>query len=100
MVGIVADIPLTAVGYSIVSPKTLRPRKYRKVCSATGIDPTDQGRGFLRCLDKDGRRLTLVTEDVDYMELLIAGRKAEAFMDLDVSVGAFPITRAGWPGDW
>ena len=41
-----------------------------------------------------------MTEDVAYMELLIAGRKAGAFVDLDVPVGTFPITRAGWPGDW
>jgi hypothetical protein len=48
----------------------------------------------------EGQRLTLVTEDVDYMELLIAGRKAGALEDLDVPVGTFPITRAGWPDDW
>ncbi len=95
-----ADIPVTAVGYSIVSPKTLRPRKYRKVCNAAGMDPTERGWGFLRCLDMYGNRLTLVTEDVAYMELLIAGRKAGALEELDVPVGTFPITKAGWPGDW
>ena len=62
--------------------------------------PTDRGWGFLRCLDKDGQRLTLVTEDVDYMELLIAGRRAGALGDLAVPVGTFPVTRAGWPDDW
>jgi hypothetical protein len=96
----VADIPVTVVGYSIVSPTTLRPRQYRKVCIAAGMDPGDRGWGFLRCLDKDGQRLTLVTDDVDYMELLIAGRKAGALVDLDVPVDTFPITRAGWPDDW
>ena len=95
-----ADIPVTVVGYSIVSPTTLRPRKYRKVCTAAGMYPTDRGWGFLRCLDKDGQRLTLVTEDVDYMELLIAGRRAGALGDLAVPVGTFPVTRAGWPDDW
>jgi hypothetical protein len=63
------------------------------------MDPTDGGWGFLRCLDADGQRLTLVTEDVDYMELLIAGRKAGTLEDLDVPVRKFPMTRAGWPGD-
>ena len=58
IVWVVADISATAVGYSIVSPKTLRPRKYRKVCSAAGMDPTERGWGFLRCLDMDGKRLT------------------------------------------
>jgi hypothetical protein len=96
----VADIPVTVVGCSIVRPTTLRPRKYRKVCTAAGMSPTDRGWGFLRCLDSDEQRLTLVTQDVDYMELLIAGRKAGALVDLDVPVGTFPITRAGWPDDW
>jgi hypothetical protein len=41
-----------------------------------------------------------VTEDVDYMELLIAGRKAGALGDLGVPVDTFPITRPGWPDDW
>jgi hypothetical protein len=70
---VAADLPLTTVGHSIVSPTTIRPRKYRKLCAAAGMDPTDQGWGFLRCLDVNGQRLTLMTEDVDYMELLIAG---------------------------
>lgn len=100
MVSLVADLPVTAVGYWIASPTTLRPRKYRRVCSAAGVSPTDRGWGFLRCLDKDGQRITLVTEDVDYMDLLIAGRKAGALEDLDVSVATFPIIRAGWPDDW
>ena len=69
MVDVVVDIPATAVGYSIVSPTSMRPRKYRKLCAASGMDPTDRGWGFLRCLDVNGQRLTLVTEDVDYMEL-------------------------------
>jgi hypothetical protein len=34
----------------------------------------------------DGQRLTLVTDDVDYMELFVAGRKARALGDLDVPV--------------
>jgi hypothetical protein len=100
MVEIVADIPVTVVGYSIVSPTTMRPRKYRKVCTAAGMDPNDRGWGFLRCLDVHGQRLTLVTEDVDYMELLIAGRKARALDELEVSVETFPVTRHGWPDDW
>jgi hypothetical protein len=96
----VGDIPVTAVRYSIVSPKTLRPRKYRKLCTAATLRPTDQGWGFLHCLDVDGQRVTLVTDDVCYMELLIAGRNAGAFGDLEVPVGTFPISRDGWPDDW
>ncbi len=34
----------------------------------------------------DGQRLTLVTDDVDYMELFVAGRRAGALGDLDVPV--------------
>lgn len=60
------EFPVTAVGYSIVSPKTLRPRKYRKLCAAAGTDPT---------------------------ELLIAGREAGALDELDVRFSKFPITR-------
>lgn len=100
MVEVVADIPVTVVGYSIVSPTTMRPRKYRKVCTRAGLDPTDRGWGFLRCLDMDGQRLTLVTEDVDYMELLIAGRKAGALPELEAPVDKFPVSRPGWPSDW
>jgi len=96
----VGDIPLTAVRYSIVSPKTTRARKYRQLCTAAGITPTDWGWGFLQCLDVDGQRVTLVTDDVRYMELLIAGREAGAFGNLTVPVRAFPITREGWPDDW
>jgi hypothetical protein len=100
MVELVADIPLTAVGYSIVSPTTRRPRKYRKICAAGGLDPTDKGWGFLRCLDVNGERLTLVTEDIDYMELLISGRRVGALDQLEVSVDTFPVVRQGWPDDW
>jgi hypothetical protein len=96
----VVDIPVTAVGYSIVSPTTMRLRKYRKLCAAAGLDPTDRGWGFLRCLDEHGQRLTLVTEDVDYMELLIAARRAGTLDELEVSVDTFPVTRLGWPNDW
>jgi hypothetical protein len=64
------------------------------------MDPTDRGWGFLRCLDANGQRLTLVTEDVDYMELLIAARTAGALAELEVPVDTFPVTRPGWPSDW
>lgn len=100
MVSPVADIPVTCVGYSIASPTTLRPRKYRRFCAAAGVNRTDRGWGFLRCLDKDGQRITLMTEDVEYMEMLIAGRKGGALEELDVSVAMFPIIRKGWPDDW
>lgn len=100
MVENVVDILVTAVGYSIISPTTTRPRKYRKVCTAAGLDPTDRGWGFLRCLDVNEQRITLVTEDVDYMALLIAGIKAGALAELEVPVDTFPITRHGWPDDW
>jgi hypothetical protein len=94
----VADIPVTAVGYSIASPTTMRPQKYRTVCTDAGMDPTGRGWGFLRCLDVDGQRLTPVTEDVDYMGLLIAGSEALALEELEVPVDLFPIT---WrPDDW
>jgi hypothetical protein len=99
MLDVVADIPVTVVGYSIVSPRTMRPRKYRKVCTAVGMEPTDRGWGYLRCFDAEGQRLTLMTEDVDYMELLIAARKAGTLAELEVSVDTFPITRPGWPDD-
>jgi hypothetical protein len=95
-----AGVPMTAVRYSIVSSKNLRPRKYRKVCTAARITPTDRGWGFLHCLDVNRQRVTLVTDEVGYMELLIAGRKAGAFGDLAVPVGTFPISREGWPDDW
>ena len=91
---------MTAVGYSIVSPKTLRPKKYRRVCAAAGLTPTDRGWGFLRCLDMDRQHVTLVTDDVDYMELLVLGRRAGTFGDLEVPIRAFPIIKAGWPTDW
>jgi hypothetical protein len=41
-----------------------------------------------------------VTEDVDYLELLIAGRKAGGLAELEVPVDTFPITKPGWPDDW
>jgi hypothetical protein len=85
----VADFPVTVVGCSTVTSTNLRPRKYRKVCTAVGTSPTDRGWEFLRCLDTNGQRLTLVTEDVDYIELLIAGAKAGGPGDLDVPIGTF-----------
>lgn len=95
-----ADIPVTAVGYSIVSPKTLRLRRYRKLCSAAAMIPTEEGWGFLRCHDRGGQKVTLITDDVEYMELLIAGRKAGVLAELEVPFDTFPISRAGWPEDW
>ena len=95
-----ADIPVTAVGYSIVSPKTLRLRQYQKLCSAAGMIPTGEGWGFLRCLDRDGQRVTLITDDIECMGLLIASRKAGVLAELEVPSDTFPISRAGWPEDW
>jgi hypothetical protein len=40
VVELVADFPVTALGYSRVSPATMRPRKYRRVGTAPGLDPT------------------------------------------------------------
>jgi hypothetical protein len=48
---VVANIPKTAVGYAIVSRSTMRPRKYRKLCAAAGMNPTDWSWGYLGCLD-------------------------------------------------
>lgn len=93
-------IPVTAVGYSVVSPGSVRPRKYRRLCTAAGIDPSDSGWGFLRCLDAEGSRVTLITEDVAYMELLIAGRRTASLDELEVPVSKFSVTRSGWPDDW
>lgn len=70
------------------------------MCAAAGLTPTDRGWGFLRCLDIDSQRVTLVTDDVDYMDLLMVGRKAGTLGDLEVPIRSFPIAKAGWPNDW
>jgi hypothetical protein len=96
----VAVIPVTAVGYAVVSPKSLRPRKYRSLCVAAGVSLSDAGWGILRCLDAEGSRVTLITDDVDYMKLLLAGRKSASLDELQVPVSKFPVTRSGWPDEW
>lgn len=51
-------------------------------------------------LDDQGQRITLVTDDVPYLEMLQVGQRVGVLEDLELSPGPFPIARLGWPEDW
>ncbi len=80
--------------------RILGPWRYRRACLRAGLDPTRQGWGLVLCLDPQGKHITLVTDDVPYVEMLQVGQQAGVLEDLELPPGAFPIVRLGWPEDW
>jgi hypothetical protein len=71
---------------------------YRHFCRVAGLHPISGGWGMLHCVGGDGKHVTHVTTDVEYLRALVqAGPLAGG---LEIPVGKFPLSREGWPDEW
>ena len=92
---------LTTSEYAFLTPAALGPRGYRAVCRVLRVDPAPAGYGAVICCDGRGRRLTLLTPDLDYLRAVVelAQRAHELEPGLargiPVSAGKFPLRRSG-----
>lgn len=57
--------------YAFLTPSALGFRGYREVCRRLDLEPVSGGYGALLCSDQRGRRLTLLTTDLDYLRAVI-----------------------------
>ena len=89
----------TPVDYVIVTPTTPGV-DYRQVCTVADLYPSENGWGFVRCVDSEGQRVTRVTDDVPYLQALIDAIGSDVLKGLEIPPEKFPLSRAGWPGDW
>jgi len=87
------------VEYSVATPETLGD-SYERFCDIAGLDATDGGWGFLHCVNDDGQRVTSVTNDVPYLQLILAANGTDALSGLAIPWDKFPFARDGWPDDW
>lgn len=58
-----------------------------------------QEHGLLHCIDDNGKRITAVTEDVEYHRMLAAATP-EQRAALVVPAEKYPRSRPGWPDEW
>ena len=93
------DFPGSLRECSVATRKTLGLRDYRRVCLRLGLNSHTRW-GFLLCADEEGQRLTLVTSDGAYVDLLVAGERAGLLEELMLPRGAFSVAVEGWPADW
>ncbi|HEX2298489.1 MAG TPA: hypothetical protein VHH34_08240 [Pseudonocardiaceae bacterium] len=94
---------LTPREFSFATPADLGgTANYRRLCQVARLDPIPGGWGLLHCTRNDnGARVTLATEDVDYVRLLATGAKRDAIAGLTIPDGKFTQQRDGWPDpDW
>ncbi len=89
----------TPVGYVIVTPTTPGV-DYRQVCTVADLYPSEDGWGFVQCVDSEGQRVTRVTDDVPYLQALIDAIGSDAVKGLELPAEKFPLSRAGWPDEW
>lgn len=73
-------------GYMLASPYTV---------SLSGL-PAEE-RGFLMCLDENGKRITLIG-DPDYVRMIASAPKDET-EGMNIDMSHFPHQVDGWPGD-
>lgn len=85
---------------SMLTPAALGPSGYRYVCQVAGLDPRPAGYGLLHCKDDSGKRITFITLDVTYHQMLREAGLAGMVKGLEVPRSKYPLERAGWPDDW
>lgn len=94
-------VPTTSE-YAFLTPAALGPAAYREVCRTLDVAPTPGGYGALVCCDERGRRLTLLTADVDYLRAVVEFAHLAHELDpglargIPVSADKFVLR---WPGD-
>jgi hypothetical protein len=72
---------------------------YDYFCAVSGLEPTAGGWGFLHCVRDDGTRMTAVTDDVDYLQML-KSTSGPLLAGMEIPEGKFPRAREGWPDEW
>lgn len=86
--------------FALLTPEAMGGRAaYRKACRIAGVEPTPTGYGLLFCEDDDGRRVTVLTEDVAYVSML-AQAAPGVLAALSMPIEEFPRRRDGWPDEW
>lgn len=83
---------------------TLTPKEFafadtRELCAGIGLPWKPGGYGLLFCVDDNGGRVTAVTDDVEYLDLLSESPQSIR-AGLDVAAEKFTMTRPGWPDEW
>ena len=80
---------------------SLTPREYATmppdIAVKVGLELREYAALF--CVDSFGNHVTIIGEDVDYLEMLKAAPHA-VLSNLDIPHGKFPLSRAGWPDEW
>ncbi len=51
---------------------------YEYVCAVAQLEPTDEGWGFLHCIDDNGAHMTAVTDDPGYLEVIVSANGTPA----------------------
>ena len=88
---------LSAYEYAFLTPPELGRRGYREVCRHLDLDPIPGGYGALLCCDQDGRRITMLTNDPDYLRMAVeAVRDAHRLRGDGAPIG-MPVSAAKFP---
>jgi hypothetical protein len=99
-----SDTPETimvTVEYAFATPADLGgDTAYQQFCDRAGLPDIPGGWGLLMCeKDDDGEHRTLLTTDVDYLRLIVAGGSSALGLGV-IQPEKFPISRLGWPDEW
>jgi hypothetical protein len=93
-----------ACEYVFLTPTALGRRRYRAVCGEFDLEPVASGYGALLCHDDQGREVTKLTADPDYLRTVVetiwqlrAIRTAGGAHATQVNAERFALTRPGWP---
>lgn len=76
----------TAREYAFITPTSMGRRRYRSACRRLDLRAVPEGYGALLCRDGDGREVTMLTTEVDYLRMVVD------------SVSAVHDLRCGEPG--
>lgn len=92
----------TAREYAFLTPSSLGRRRYRGLCRRLDLDPVPGGYGALLCCDREGRRMTVLTTDLDYLRMVVDAvreacrlREGEPSSGMPVNSAKFPLRRSG-----
>jgi hypothetical protein len=86
--------------YAELSPAAFGEGTYRRFCREQGLEPVDGGYGMLFCEDEAGERVTVLTSDIEYHRMLVAGSDVGVLGGLEVSAEVYTLRRDGWPDEW
>ncbi|MEV1042962.1 hypothetical protein AB0J01_41340 [Streptomyces sp. NPDC050204] len=76
------------------------PAAYLALCAVAGLEPTEAGYGLLLVTDHEGHPCTAVTQDVDYVRLLLAAQEAGAVDGVEVPCDKVVGFIREWPWVW